>query len=331
MFDIFGRVDDPEKEQKRALNRLVAGSSFFGCGRYLKSIDEIHRQEIYAHYEFERLEGKYQTIMDFYHNDAGENWNQTLFSYFFQYLGDPKNKETYKLLAKRVGYSTILRERSNPLRIEALLLGAAGLLKDYDDDLYTQSLRREAEYLMRKYNITPLSSKQWNMNKQYPKNSPVLRLAQAATLFSQNELLFDKIIRCRCAEDIEDIFSVEASDYWTTHYVPSRVSAKDVKRIGADKCNILGINVVVMLQYAYGSYISDDELVDQAQNLIQDLKAETNWITTKWRNHGLRPKTAFEGQALIQLGGVHCAEGRCKGCFVGARAMQNFSWLDSKE
>ncbi|MFR9524409.1 MAG: DUF2851 family protein [Rikenellaceae bacterium] len=328
---MWGSGESKEKREKRALNRLVAGSSFFGCGRYLKYIDEIHRQEIYSHYEFERLESKYKAIMEFYHTKGGENWNQTLFSYFFQYLGDPKNKENYKLLAKRVGYNAILRERSNPLSIEALLLGASGLLKDYGDDNYTSLLKREAAHLMRKHEITPLRSRDWVVKKQYPKNNPVLRLAQAATLFSQHELFFDKVIRCRCKEDIEEIFMVEASEYWTTHYLPLKSSAAEVKRLGADKCNVLGINVVVMLQYAYGSYISDDTIVDRAHNLIQDLKVETNWIVNKWRNHGLRPKTAFEGQALIQLGGVYCSEARCKECYLADRAIQDLGWLDSEE
>lgn len=319
------------KQNTRALNRLEAGSSYFGCGRYLKWIGEVRRQEIYTHYEFERIERKYKAILDCYYTEAGENWNQTLFTYFFQYLGDPKNKYVYKTLAKMVGYNAILRERLNPMRVEALLLGASGLLQDYSEDHYTLTIKREAEYLMRKYNITPLSRSDWNFHKLHPKNNPVLRLAQAATLFSRNELLLDKILACRCIDDIEEIFLVEASSYWTTHYVPAKVSGDEVKRLGYDKCNILGINVVVMLQYAYGSYTANDKLMDQAQNLIQDLKAETNWIINRWRNHGIRPKTAFEGQALIQLGQEYCSKGRCSECYLGARAMQNFGWLDTEE
>ncbi|MFR9503862.1 MAG: DUF2851 family protein [Rikenellaceae bacterium] len=316
------------KQDRRALNRLVAGSSHFGCGRFIMSLNEVSRQEIYSHYEFERLESKYQAIVSYYKRQAGENWNQTLFGYFFRYLGDPKNKDTYMVLAKRVGYNAILRERSNPMRVEALLLGASGLLKDYGDDLYTLTIKREAEYLMRKYNITPLTTSQWDLYKLHPKNNPVLRLAQAATLFSQNELLLDKLLACRCNADIEEIFMVEASEYWTTHYVPSRVSASEVKRLGHDKCNVLGINLVVMLQYAYGSYLSDDRLIDQAQNLIQDLKPEFNWIVNKWRQYGIRPKTAFEGQALIQLGQCYCAKARCAECYLAPKALRDLSWLD---
>ncbi|MFI3323369.1 MAG: DUF2851 family protein [Rikenellaceae bacterium] len=322
---------EQQKQDSRAYNRLLAGSSYYGCGRYLKWIKEIERQEVYSYFEFERLESKYHDIMEYYRTEAGENWNQTIFGYFFKYLGDPRNKHAYMSLAKRIGYNSILRERSNPMRVEALLLGASGLLKDYGDDLYTLTIKREAEYLMRKYDITPLNASDWNLGRVHPKNNPVLRLAQAATLFTRNDLLLDKILACRCPADIEEIFLVEASEYWTTHYVPSRVSVNEVKRLGYDKCNILGINLVVMLQFAYGSYLSNDLLIDQAQNLIQDLKPEKNYIVDGWRKFGLRPKTAFEGQALIQIGAEYCARSRCKECYLGARAVKNLAWLEFKE
>ncbi len=319
------------KAYQRAINRLEAGASFCGCGRFLRSIDEIGRQEIYAHFESERLNRKYNDILKIYYTEGGENWNQTLFLYFFSYLGDPKNKRNYMRVAKRVSYNALLKERNNPMRVEALLLGASGLLKDYGDDLYTLSLKREAEYLMRKYSITPLNSKDWNLFRINPVNNPVLRLAQAASLFTHNELLLDKVLGCRCIEDIEDIFSVEASEYWLTHYVPAKISSSEVKRLGRDKCNILGINVVVMIQYAYGCYTSSDMLVERAQNLIQDLNPEFNRLVNRWRTYGIIPKTAFESQALIQLSNEYCAERRCRDCYVGARAMRDFSWLDYDE
>ncbi len=323
------RVDTAEDQ--RALNRLEAGASVCGCGRFLRYIDEIARQEIYAHYEFERLERKFNDILKIYYTEAGENWNQTLYIYLFSYIGDPRNKKNYKHLSKMVSYNAILRERSNPMRVEALLLGASGLLKDYGDDHYTLTIKREAEYLMRKYNIIPLSSSDWNLHRVQPFNHPVLRLAQVASIFVRHELLFDKVLSCRCIEDIEELFSVEASDYWHTHYVPSKQSSPEIKRLGREKCNILGINLVVMIQYAYGSYTSSDKLVDQAQNLIQDLKPEYNWIVNGWRKYGITPKTAFEGQALIQLASEYCQKQRCRECYVGTRAVRDFGWLDQEE
>ncbi len=328
---MWGIGDSKKSDEQRAYKRLLAGSSYCGCGRYLKYINELNRQDIYSHYEFERLQSKYNDIADFYKNEAEQNWNQTLFAYLFKYLGDKQNQKAYLTLAKRVSYNTILKERLNPLHIEALLLGASGLLKEYNDDLYTLEIKREAEYMMRKHKITPLKSSDWRLSKQRPQNNPVLRLAQIATLFTKYDLFFDKILECRCAEDIEEIFMVEASSYWTSHYIPSRVSADEVKRIGSEKCNILGINVVVMLQYAYGSYTLNDNLIDQAQNLIQDLKPESNRYINQWRKFGIRPKSAFEGQALIQLGEKYCQEARCRECYLGARAVRDLSWLSEEE
>ncbi len=169
------------------------------------------------------------------------------------------------------------------------------------------------------------------IQKQYPHNHPVLRLAQAATLFTKHELFLDKILECRCLEDIEEIFMVDASDYWTTHYVPSKVSSSEVKRLGGMKCNILGINLVVMIQFAYGSYTMNDDMVDRAQNLIQDLKAESNKFINCWRDYGIRPKTAFEGQALIQISEKYCSEARCRECYIGARAIKDMSWIEDDD
>ncbi len=322
-------IGGQDRDVERAYKRLLAASSYYGCGRYLKSIDEIYRQEIYSHFEFERLQNKYNDIVKIYKGAAKENWNQTLLIYFFRYLGDKQNRNSYVGLSQRVGYNAILRERLNPMRVEALLLGASGLLKDCSDDLYTLSLKREAEYLMRKYEITPLSSRDWKLQRQYPRNNPVLRLAQAATLFTKHELFLDKVLSCRCIEDIEELFMVDASEYWTTHYTPSKVSISEVKRLGRSKCNILGINLVVMIQYAYGAYTLNDDLIDQAQNLIQDLEPETNKYITPWKNFGVRPKSAFETQALIQLSEKYCSEARCRECYLGQRAIVDMGWIDS--
>ncbi len=318
------------KDNKSAIHRIKKRARYFICGRYLASLDEINRQEIYIHFETERLERKYNDVKQCYLTEAGESWHQTLFSYFFQYLGDPVNKKLYKRVAQLVGYNAVLRERATPKVLEALLLGASGLLKDYHEDHYTIELKHNAEHMMHKYNITPLSSRDWNLHKVQPKNHPVLRLAQAAAFFARYELFFDLLIDCRCIQDVEALFSVEASEYWTTHYVPAQFSSKSVKRLGSDKCNILGINLVVMIQYAYGTYTSDEVLLERAQNLIEDLKPETNWIVNRWRNYGIKVTSAFESQALIQIGSEYCTKDRCADCLLGARACENLDWLDDE-
>ena len=315
----------------KPIDRLLSGSSFFICGRYLKSLPEIERQNVYNHLEYERFEVKLQEIMNTYYNDAEQNWYQVIFLHFMQSLGDMKNKNVYRSLAKAVGYNAILRERDKVERIEALLLGASGLLKDFYQDSYTIKLHQEASYQLSRNEITPLKSTDWNLYKVRPQNHPVIRLSQAAKMFSRNEMLLDKLLACRSLADIEDIFMVESSQYWLTHYVPGNVTPESVKRLGRDKCNMLGINFVVMLQYAYGRYVRDEAIVDRAYNLLQDLKPELNVYTKCWRDYGISPKTAYESQAMLQLVREYCQKGRCKECYVGDMAQQDMSWLDSVE
>ncbi len=313
------------------IDRLLKGSSFFICGRYLKSLPEIERQNVYNHLEYERFEAKLQEIMDTYYNDAGQNWNQVIFLHFMQSLGDMKNKHVYRSLAKAVGYNAILRERNRVERIEALLLGASGLLKDFPQDIYTIKLHKEASFQLSRNRIMPLKSTDWNLYKVRPQNHPIIRLSQAAKLFSCNDMLLDKVLACRTLEDIESIFLVESSEYWTTHYVPGNTTAESVKRLGHSKCNMLGINFVVMVQYAYGKYVRDEAMVDRAYNLLQDLAPEHNVFTKCWSDYGITPQTAYESQAMLQLVREYCKKGRCKECYVGAMAQRDMSWLDRVE
>ena len=87
-------------------------------------------------------------------------------------------------------------------------------------------------------------------------------MAQAAAFLAQRNFVMESILECRTAKDAAALFGVEASEYWTSHFVPAQTSSESVKRIGPAKANILGINVVAQLQYAYGSYIGDDRLRD---------------------------------------------------------------------
>ena len=76
--------------------------------------------------------------------------------------------------------------------------------------------------------------------------------------------LVERTMACRTEEDVRRLFGVEASDYWKTHFIPGSESDARPKRIGAFKANIIGINLVAILQFAYGSYTSSERLRDSA-------------------------------------------------------------------
>jgi hypothetical protein len=310
------------EDLQRIINRLKTGAELCACGGFLAQLDTLHRMDIYTTLGFERLARKNEDIRKI-HEASHENWNQTFYTLLLKFLGAPNNSSAFEKLSRTVEYHLILQYSQQPNMLEALLIGGSGLLKMYDIDDYTSSLDREFAYLSHKHDIKPMSPAEWTTKRIYPHNHPVLRMAQAAALFSQRDFLLDTMLRCRHPKDVNALFSVTASEYWTRHFLPAYDSTEQIKRIGHFKSNILGINVVAQLQYAYGSYMGKDSLRDRAITLLESSPAESNSKINRWTAHGVRPQNAFETQALIQLGDCYCKEKRCEDCPIGRRIIKS--------
>ena len=97
------------------------------------------------------------------------------------------------------------------------------------------------------------------------------------------------------------------------------------KRIGRFKANIIGINLVCVLQFAYGSSTGREALRDSALTLLERLPAEENRYMRLWAAAGATPRNAFESQALLQLATEYCAAERCAECPVGRRILQKIA------
>lgn len=303
-----------------AYERLRQGASVCACGGYLARLDALHRSEILNALAFDRLRRKYETVREVY-LASGENWNQTFYVMLFRYLGDPANRETYMELARRVRYKTVLRERGEQgaLRIEALLFGGAGLLATLPADDYTRLLQREFDYLGRKYDIGPLRPEQWQTRGIRPANRPTLRLAQLAAFLGQHEFVIERILECRSGTDVYRLFGVEASQYWSSGHRTQDPASERPRRVGHFKSDIIAINLVAILQFAYGTYTAQDELLTRAVALLEAIPAEENRYIRRWRDYGICPANAFESQALLQLATDYCAAARCAECPVGRR------------
>ena len=313
-----------EEREQRMLNRLHAGAGAFACGGFLAGLNSLHRGEVYTSLLFDRLERKMRTVENL-RQEASENWNQTFYLLYFRTLGDRLNQEAYLSLARRVPYKTVLRERLAPRAVESLFFGASGLLALYPHDTYTLDLARNFEYLAAKYAVEPMDTEAWTLGDIRPANHPVLRLAQAAEFFTQDEFVMERAMACRTEEQIRQLFCVEASDYWRTHHIPGVAGDDHPKRLGAFKANIIGINLVSVLQFAYGSYTGREALRDSALTLLERLPAEDNRYMRGWQRAGVKVRNAFESQALLQLATEYCPAKRCAECPVGRRILKNMT------
>ena len=311
-----------ERDDVRTMiGRLEAGAGSYACGGYLASRGDLQRTELLTALLFDRLGRKIRRV-DALRGEADDNWNQTFYLLYFRTLGDRQNQEAYLSLARRVPYRIVLRERRASHAVEAMFFGASGLLDLYRHDEYTLELRRNFEYLATKYGIEPMPASAWELGEIRPANHPVLRLAQAAEFFSQDEFVMARAMACRTEGDIRNLFCIEASPYWRTHHIPGTPGDESPKRIGSFKANIIGINLVAVLQFAYGSYTGDERLRDNALSLLERLPADDNRYIRAWRNAGVTVRNAFESQALLQLATEYCDARRCAECPVGRRIVQ---------
>ncbi|MBQ6881785.1 MAG: DUF2851 family protein [Alistipes sp.] len=299
----------------------VANEGSVACGCFLASLQAVDRSAIYTSLLFERLRRKMYIVKDL-REEANRNWNQTFYLLYFRTLGDQQNQAAYLDLARRVPYRIVLRERLTPHAIEAMFFGASGLLDLYPSDSYTERLRSEFAHLKEKHNIEPMDAKQWILREVRPANHPVLRLAQAAEFFLQDDFLMNRILLCTTEEDVCKLFCIEAGEYWLTHDIPGSEGRPRPKRLGAFKANIIGINLVVILQFAYGFFGGYMRYQEQALELLQRLPAEDNRYTRLWQAEGVKPQDAFESQALLQLITEHCLHQDCRQCPLAKRMVE---------
>ena len=69
--------------------------------------------------------------------------------------------------------------------------------------------------------------------------------------------------------------------------------------------------------FAYGRHQRKDKLCDLAFDLLEQLKAENNYIVRMWQQCGLQVSNAGDSQALIQLKKEYCDKKDCLRCRFG--------------
>lgn len=309
------------EELRRSVGSLHYGAGSYECGLWLADADRIKRVSIMENLMLERLERKCGDVMQVF-EESGRDWQQTFHVMLFRAMGGNRNREPYMRLASRATYSMVLRERSSVTMVEALLLGTSGLLEGCYFDDYIHQLRDHYKYLCSKYRLTPMHAHEWESGGTYPRSMPIQRIVQLASFLSGNEFVFDRMTACRTRDDVQVLFSAEASHYWTTHYIPDGSSKRCPKRIGEEKADLLGMNLVVPMMFAYGNYTGKEELKEAAVGLLASIPPESNVIIRGWTGKGVPVSSAMDSQALLQLSNEYCIGRRCTDCRIGRRLIK---------
>jgi hypothetical protein len=285
------------------------------CSAFFPNAAKHINQSFISRLLIERLEEKVERINAMLKEHNGD-WEQVTFRLVARYWGAGVNSEPLELVAKTLPFK-LLAKTTEPLQIEALLFGQAGWLQDNWEDDYPNQLRKEYLYQKRLHQLEPLPKHIWKLLRLRPANFPTLRLAQLAALLSTQTHLFSALLEAKDIQAIHRFFDVQVSPYWKNHYLFDKPSQQVKSNIGASAKNILLINAVVPLLFAYGKYKGNETYCDRALQLLETAKSEKNSLLNDWANLGIVLPSAFESQALLQLRNNYCNHFRCLECSVG--------------
>ena len=291
------------------------------CEKLIGGLD-LTRMNLWLHNVLiERLEAKtkYLSVLLV---DTENDWNQVFFIAVSKYMGLKINAEPFEQLARSFDLNILWKIGNNLNQIEALLFGQAGMLQSSGGDEYYQSLKTEYHHLANKYKLQPISTVSWKFARMRPANFPTIRIAQLAALLFHHRYLFSKILEANDIKEISKILKVSTSDYWDDHYRFNTDSIYKAKPIGDNLIQIIIINVISPLLFLYGKQLGKEDYKEKSIAYLENTKSETNKITKLWKELGVKAKSAYFSQGLIQLKTQYCDQKQCMQCRVGDQLLR---------
>ncbi|PKB15807.1 DUF2851 family protein [Flavobacterium sp. 5] len=295
--------------------KLLTPKSWIFCEKQLIEIPEFTLHNWQERLFFERLERKSKPILELL-EATNNDWETALFCLLAKNFGLNTNGETFLKIAQSIPFSVIRKECFEVENLEALLFGAAGLLDTDKEDAYFKDLKFRYFYLLHKYQIEKSFIEPVQFFKHRPDNFPTIRLSQLANLFHKQQNLFSKISNLKRVEDIYEVFNVSVTSYWETHYQFDKESPKKKKQLSKSFMDLLILNTVIPLQFAYAKSQGKEDSEDLI-TILNDVEAENNSIVEKFNSFGIKARNAFQTQSLLQLKNEYCNKNKCLDCAIG--------------
>ncbi|WP_339918643.1 DUF2851 family protein [uncultured Flavobacterium sp.] len=299
---------------------LMSPKAWIFCEKQLADISPFVLKNWQERLFFERLERKSKPIFELL-QQTNNDWEAVLFCLLAKNFGLNANGEIFLKVASSIPFSIIRKESFEVENLESLLFGNAGLLDVDKEDNYFKDLKSRYYYLLHKYQIEKSSCNRVQFFKHRPDNFPTIRLSQLANLYHSNQNLFSQISEITSVKAIYDVFRVSASSYWQDHYQFDKESPKKKKMLSKSFIDLIIINTLIPIQFAYAKS-RGEEIAEDLIQLLNEVAPEKNAIVDKFSSFGLKSGSAFETQSLLQLKNEYCAKSKCLECAIGMELMK---------
>lgn len=297
---------------------LVGAAIEVPCATKIKQVPHLTIVEWVEGLAFERLHGKVERIHQLLDSFNG-SWEDVCYVTLARNFGFGINNDAFERLARRTPLRLLGKHSDSVLQIEALLFGQAGMLDAQKPgmDSYYNQLCTEYAFLSNKFQLTPMEKESWKLFRIRPQNFPYRRIAMLAQFIEGGFRMMNRILEAEGEKEMRSLFEVELSGYWTKHYTFGKPNERATATLSRSSTDIILINTVAPLLYAYGELTGNYEMTDKAIKLLEDLRAESNSIVSHFVAYGIDCPDALTSQALVQLKREYCDARKCIYCKIG--------------
>lgn len=297
---------------------LVGATIEVPCATKIKQVPHLTIVEWVEGLAFERLHGKVERIHQLLDSFNG-SWEDVCYVTLARNFGFGINNDAFERLARRTPLRLLGKHSDSVLQIEALLFGQAGMLDAQKPgmDSYYNQLCTEYAFLSNKFQLTPMEKESWKLFRIRPQNFPYRRIAMLAQFIEDGFRMMNRILEAEGEKEMRALFEVELSGYWTKHYTFGKPNERATATLSRSSIDIILINTVAPLLYAYGELTGNYEMTDKAIKLLEDLRAESNSIVSHFVAYGIDCPDALTSQALVQLKREYCDARKCIYCKIG--------------
>jgi hypothetical protein len=299
---------------------LTSPKSWIFCEKEISQIDDFVFKNWQERLFFERLERKSKPVYDLL-EETNNDWEAVLFCLLAKNFGLNTNGNSFLQMAKAIPFSVIRKESFELLNLESLLFGTAGLLDTEKEDVYFKDLKFSYFYSIHKYQLEKIYVEPLQFFKHRPDNFPTIRLSQLANLYHKQQNLFSILITLKSVKEIYEVFNVSVGLYWQNHFQFDKESPKKPKTLSKSFIDLLIINTIIPIQFAYANVVGES-ISEDLIALLDEVAADKNSIIEKFHSFGIKSKNAFESQSLLQLKNEYCNRNYCLKCAVGMELLK---------
>lgn len=301
---------------------LIKNTQPVPCAAGLVTVKDITKESWLNRLLAERWEEKLVDWKELLQQSAGD-WRNLLYWRMAANFGFKVNAAPFQMLAVSLPLNILAKHRENPMQVEALLFGQAGMLDDEFKEDYPRRLQKEYVYLRQKYKLQPIPGHLWKFLRLRPANFPTVRIAQFAALVNKSLHLFSQVAETYTIKDLLPLLDVTAGEYWDTHYrfdEKQEIPAK--KHLGLSSVHNIIINTIAPIQFLYAGEQGTVTRQEKALELLDAIPAEKNNIIRIWQEHNWKALNAAQSQSLIQLYNKYCTHKRCLECAIGHKIIR---------